>query len=142
METFKFEPLKNTPEKNDRGQVAPTPEEMQQAKQWLYDHPVQVETKRGGEQEIVEFENMVANFEATYSLEELNAIVDLSADPERKHPLRDIAKEALKPIFAKLNFLRNETHIDDEQYEKLKIQYKILSNAVGMVNKGMVYHDR
>lgn len=142
METFKFEQPKNIPEKNEKGQVSPTPEEMEQAEQWLSNHPVQVETKRGCEQEVVELENMVANFETTYSLEKLNAIIDLSSDPERKHPLRDLAKEALKPIVAKLNALKNETDIEIEKYEGLKSKWKVLSNAVGMVSNGMVDHNR
>ena len=37
---------------------------------------------------------------------------------------------------------KNETNIPDEKYEELKKQWKVLSSAVGMVNKGMVDHTR
>ncbi|MGB2580776.1 MAG: hypothetical protein WBC83_03715 [Minisyncoccia bacterium] len=130
------------PVKNEKGQVSATSEEIAVAEQWLSDHPVQVETKKGPEEKIVEFENMVADFEATYSLDQLNAIVDLSSDPERKHPLRDQAKEALKPIFAKLKALKEETTASSDVLEELTIKWKLLSRAVGMVNKGMVDHTR
>ncbi|MCK9344767.1 MAG: hypothetical protein M0P64_01420 [Candidatus Pacebacteria bacterium] len=128
--------------KNERGQVTATAEEVALAEQWLNDHPVQVETKKGCEQGVVEFENMVAEFEATYSLDELFAIIDLTSDPDRKHPLRDPAKEALKPIFAKLKEIKDGTDITDDKYEELKTQWKKLSNAVGMINKGIVDHTR
>lgn len=142
METFNPINQENTAEKNEKGQVPATQEELAIAEQWLADHPVQVETKKGCEQLIIEFESMISDFEATYSLLELNAIVDLSADPDRKHPLRDPAKKALGPIFAKLTVLKNETTLSDEKYDELNRKWKILSNAVGLVNKGMVDHNR
>ncbi|MFA5997037.1 MAG: hypothetical protein WC791_00955 [Candidatus Paceibacterota bacterium] len=130
------------PEKNEKGQVPATAEEIAFAEQWLSEHPIRVETKKGPEQAVIEFENMVADFETTYSLEELNAITDLTADSERKHPLRDPAKEALKPIFAKLKYLKEGTTISEKEYEELKSKWKTLSNAVGIVNKGIVDHNR
>lgn len=142
METFNPINQENTAEKNEKGQVPATQEELAIAEQWLADHPVQVETKKGCEQLIIEFESMISDFEATYSLLELNAIVDLSADPDRKHPLRDPAKKALGPIFAKLTVLKNETTLSDEKYDELNRKWEILSNAVGLVNKGMVDHNR
>lgn len=129
-------------EKNENGQVQATPDEIAFAEQWLSDHPVQVETRKGAEQGITEFENMVADFEATYSLDELNTIIDLSADPERKHPLRDPAKEALKPIFEKLKALKDGSTITGAELDELTAKWKVLSRAVGMVNKGMVDHTR
>jgi len=132
----------SAPVKNENGQVPATAQEIALAEQWLNDHPVQIETRKSPEQGIAEFENMIADFEATYSLEELNAITDLSADPERKHPLRDPAKEALKPIFIKLKEIKDATDISDERYEKIKKDWKRLSNAVGVVNKGIVDHTR
>lgn len=127
-----------------RGKSPPTPEEMEIYRQWRADHPETFTQSKAEvvEQGIEEFNGMVTAFEATYPLDELFAILDLTADPDRKHPLRDPAKEALKPIFAKLSALKNETNIPDEKYEELKKQWKILSNAVGMVNKGMVDHTR
>ncbi len=52
------------------------------------------------------------------------------------------AKEALIPLVTKMNFLKNRTNIEEEEFEKLHRQYKIISNAVGFINNGMVDHDR
>ena len=139
-----FPKLENNQVKNEKGQVSPTAEEMEIYRQWMADHPETFTQSKTEvvEKEIEEFNNMVTAFEAAYPLDEWFAIVDLTTDPDRKHPLRDPAKEALKPIFAKLNALKNETTISDEKYEELKSKWKVLSNAVGMVNKGMVDHTR
>lgn len=145
METPKFEKLEDTPKKNEQGQVDPTPEEMEEYNQWRDDHP-ETFTQSNTEvllQEIIEYQDLIAKFESSYPLNQLTAITDLSADPDRKHPLRDSAKKALRLIFVKLNFLKNETKIDNDQYEQLKDQHKLLANAVGGVNSnGMVDHNR
>lgn len=136
--------LENSQNKNELGQVSATAEEMEIYRQWKAGHPetfTQTKTEIV-EQGIEEFNGMITAFEAAYPLDELFAVVDLTADPDRKHPLRDPAKEALKPIFAKLNALKNETNIPDEKYKELKKRWKVVSNAVGMVNKGMVDHNR
>lgn len=137
-------------EKNEKGQVHATPEEIEEVRYLIniaINKEINKEIAAGGgpgsrilehTQGVSEFQEMVAEFEATYSLEELSAITDLTADPDRKHPLRDPAKEALKPILAKLDALKKRTDIPDEKYEELKSKWKILSRAVGMVNKGMV----
>lgn len=95
-----------------------------------------VKNKVEGTQEMIEFKRMLDEFEETYSLDELYAIVDLTADPDRKHPLRDLAKKALNPIneFRQKNIAQR----DDE----LNVQWKKISNAAGMINKGMVDHNR
>ena len=141
-ETNKINEEENPQVRNEKGQVSATPEELAFAEQWLSDHPVQVETKKGYEQGVAEFENMIALFEVKYPLEELFAIVDLTSDPERQHLLRDPAKEALKPIFEKLNEIKEGTTISDEGYEELKAKWKKISNAVGMINRGIVDHNR
>lgn len=130
-------------QENDKGQLPPTPEEREIYKQWRAGHPENYTQSKTEvvSQSIEEFSNMVANFEATYPLEELLAITELTP-PDYEHPLRDLAKKALNPIFAKLNALKNETNIPSEKYEELKRQWKVLSNAVGLVNKGMVDHTR
>lgn len=95
-----------------------------------------VENKIDVTNEMREFRGMLNEFEATYSLEELFAIVDLSADPDRKHPLRDIAKKALNPI--------NEFRMKyiSEGDDELNRQWKKISNAVGIISKGIVDHNR
>lgn len=133
----------NIPEKNKKGQVPATLEEIALAEEWLSRHPVQVETKNGPEQKVSEFENMVLEFETMYSLEELTAIVDLSADPDRKHPIRDLAKKSANPILALLNTLKNETTITNEEYDELERKWKSIAKAIGWVVKGgMVDHNR
>lgn len=137
-------------ERNEYGQTKATVEEMEMLKQWEEDHPevytqgdtFTQSTLEVASQGILEFRNMVTEFEAVYPLDELFAIVDLSASPDYKHPLRDLAKKALNPILAKLDALREDTSVTAEEYEELEKQWKILSNAVGMVNRGMVDHTR
>ncbi len=137
--------------RNEKGQVAATKEEEDLAT--YYENAALDKEIREGrgpwsrllehEQGIAEFKDMVASFEVTYPLVELFAIVDLTdAGPDFNHPLRDPAKEALKPIFAKLNALKKGTTISGKEYEELEKKWKVLSNAVGMVNKGMVDHTR
>lgn len=137
METFKPAKLKN-----EKGQITATQEEMERA---IGSIPVKVileENQRECAQEIIEFQDMIAVFEATYSIEELNAIVDLPSEDAPNHPMRDPARKALNPIFAKLNVLVKETNITVEKYEELKKRWKVLSNAVGMINGGKVDHNR
>jgi len=54
----------------------------------------------------------------------------------------DFAKEALIPLVDKMNFLKKRTNITDEEYGELHKKYKIISHAVGMVNQGIVDHNR
>lgn len=128
------------PEKNEKGQVSVTPEDLkdEHVQNWLARSQGEglvnnnIEITPGAR----EYKRLLDEFEATYSLEKLYAIVDLSADPDRKHPLRDPAKKALSLIS---NFAR-DNHVGP--HAELKAQWKKISNAVGMVNKGMVDHNR
>lgn len=108
-------------------------------------HPEPVispENLREAGPEIAEFEAMVAKFESTYSLKELNAIVDLAPADASKHLVREPARLALIPIVAKLNALKKETNITTEKHDELKEKYKRLSRSVGMINKNKVDHSR
>ncbi len=90
---------------------------------------------------IEKFRNMIADFEATHSLEELNAIIELTPEESEHHPLRTPARKALNPIGALLNRLGG--NIPEEQYKTLKAEYKRLSRAVGVIDKdNKVDHTR
>ena len=89
-------------------------------------------------------------------VEELEAMLALLLKEEILQPLRAIeteeqarnseererAKEALVPIFAMLKFLERRTDITGEEYERVEAKCKTVSRAVGMINGGVVDHDR
>ena len=89
---------------------------------------------------IEEFEEMLAPLLKEEVLEVLNAIE--TEEEALKSEERDSAKKALIPIVTKMRFLDWRTNITKEEYERIKAKYKIISNAVGMINNGMVDHDR
>lgn len=126
--------------RNEKGQREVSNEDLADphVQEWLARNKEEglVKNKIEVTNEMREFKRMLDEFEATYSIEELFAVVDLTADPDRKHPLRDLAKKALNPI----NEFRskNISTGDDE----LNTQWKKISNAVGIINKGMVDHNR
>ncbi len=136
---------------NEKPKNELTPEEQEkqdqeaQYEQWMKDHPETVTTPeklRECAPEITAFEEMIASFEATYSLAELHAIIDLKPEDVVKYPVRESAKAALFPIVEQLNTLKEETNISTEKYQELKAKYKNLSRAVGMINNNKVDHDR
>lgn len=100
------------------------------------------EAKLECEPEVAKFKEMVAAFEAEHSLEELHAITDLTPEDAPKHPLREPARVAIIPIVTQLNKLKEETNITPERYEEMRAEYKRLSRAIGMINKGKVDHTR
>jgi hypothetical protein len=133
------------------GPTEPTPEELElqeqerQYAQYMSDHPdveIPKEELRECGPEIAELEEMLALFESTHSLAELNLIVDLTPEEAPKHPVRESARVALIPIITKLNILKRETNISAEKYGEIKAKCRRLSNAVGMINKNIVDHDR
>lgn len=96
---------------------------------------------RDCEQDVAEFQSLCVSFEAEHPLEELHAIINLTAEEAPQHPVRRSAKEALVPIFAKLNLLKKETSITTQRYDELYAQYRELSKAVGIIAAGKVWHD-
>jgi hypothetical protein len=101
--------------------------------------------------EIVELEGMMETFEATYSLEVLNAIIDVKLAVDREnpqpgdielHPVREPARKALYPIVALLDAIEDEAKITREQLAELKAKYTRLSQAVGIINNKKVDHTR
>jgi len=84
------------------------PEEEERYRQWMEDHPepkLPQERLTESGPKIAQFEMLVSSFEATYSLAELHAIVDLRPEDAANYPLREAAKEALVPIFETLKSL-------------------------------------
>ena len=129
----------------------PTPEELELQEQedryqhWMRTHPVAeipIEERREAGPEIAEFEEMLAEFEATHSLSELHSITELNPENAPIHPIREPARLDLIPIVTKLNMLKTETNISPEKHDELKAKYRILSNAVRMINNGKVDHNR
>ena len=94
------------------------------------------------EPEIARFEELVASFEAAYSLEELHLIVDLTPKDAPNHPLRAPAKEAFALILAQRNKLKEETNIAPEKFEEVNAEYKRLSRAIGIIVNNKLDHTR
>jgi len=92
--------------------------------------------------EVEQFKEMISTFEATFSLEELYAITNLTREEAEVHPIREPARVALIPILEKLNGLEGQTNISPEQFDELKKKYKQLTQAVGIINSNIVAHDR
>ncbi|OGJ01456.1 hypothetical protein A3G98_00895 [Candidatus Nomurabacteria bacterium RIFCSPLOWO2_12_FULL_37_8] len=112
---------------------------------YLARHPEPVisqENLREAEPEIAQFENIIALFESTHSLEDLHLIIDLTPQEAPKNAIREPARVALIPIIALLNTLKKKTNISTEKYEELKEKCRRLSRAVGMINNNKVDHNR
>ncbi len=89
---------------------------------------------------IEEFEELIAPWLQEKILGVLRSIN--TEDEAPKSEKRRLAKEALIPIADKLKFLDWRTDITKEKFEELRAKYKIVSNAVGFINKGAVDHNR
>ena len=89
---------------------------------------------------IEEFEEMLAPLLRKEVLEVLDAIKteEVALNSEE----RESAKNALIPLVEKMKFLDRRTNITRDEYDRVHKKYKIISNAVGMINNGMVDHDR
>lgn len=128
-----------------------TPEQQQEKEDddllalWLKDHPEKVitpESLRESGYDIAAFENMIDVFTAKHSLAELNAIVDLTPEAAPQHPVREPARVALNPIYAKLVVIENKTNVSPEKLAELKAKFRVISQAVGTINNNKVRHNR
>ena len=97
--------------------------------------------RRNCEQEVIAFKDLLAAFESKHSLDELNAIVDLTPAEARLHPVREPARQGLIPILNTLNVLGAETDISLDDYGTLYARYRRLSMAVGTINNNKVRHQ-
>ena len=106
-----------------------SPEELEMLADYLKNNP---DTEKEDNLESKnEFHKLVVEFKEKHSLEILSAISELDAE---NSIIRDSAKEDLRAI----QKIKDSLPPSDE----LKSEYKILSQAVGMVNNGKVVHDR
>jgi len=85
-------------------------------------------------QEIKELEQLFESFESKHSIEALNAIkTEKEADESEE---RKSAKDDLIPI---TNLLRK---YKQDPFDSLRDRYRVCSRAVGMINGGLVDHNR
>lgn len=143
-------------EKNKEWVVAPDPVELVNLEQmWMSEGEIRNQEiweqeaqiiatieKKEVEPEIAEFETMIENFKSNFSLEELHSITNISDSEAESHPLWWPAKLALLEIGKKITILKKETNIAPEKMAELQSEYKIISRAVGIRNKGIVDHTR
>jgi len=129
-----------SPEKKDDGL---TEEQRELAEYWLPFYKKEVvpeKERRDCSQEIIELQNLFTEFASDHSLNELYAIINLTAEDALNHPVRESARKDLAPIVARLNILKQETNITAERYDELQAQYENLSKAVGIINGDKVRH--
>jgi hypothetical protein len=99
------------------------------------------EKRRESGPEIEELEGMFKGFEQDHDIVALYAIADLAPVEAPNHPVREPARIALIPIYAKLRLIQEETDITDEKYAELKAKWKYFTQAVGMINNNAVDHS-
>ena len=109
---------------------------------YLARHPVTENPMRESTPLVAQFEGMVAQFEIDHPLAQLHAITYINPEEIELHPVREPARIALILIVERLTELKNETNISEGTYEQLRMKYKSLSRAVGMISNGKVFHDR
>ncbi|MFA6552246.1 MAG: hypothetical protein WCT19_01970 [Candidatus Paceibacterota bacterium] len=90
------------------------------------------------EQEIQMYEALITAFEKKHNVDLLFAIKTQAEALQSEE--RTSAKNDLTPILDFLN--KNESKIASEQHAFLFAKYKRLSQAVGMINSGIVDHER
>jgi hypothetical protein len=82
--------------------------------------------------------------EKDFKFKELHAITKITFEESRKHPIREPARQSLISLNAYLRFLKEETNVPEDIYDGLRKRYKLLDQAVGMLNlkDGLVDHTR
>jgi hypothetical protein len=129
-------------EKEGTGFEGLTPEQIAQYEAYVEANPESLATKdkREGGREISEFEAMADSCELEYPIKDLYLI--LVPEEAQNNPERAALKERLGSLLDKLNILEKETDISLEKLAELKLRYKAMSNAVGIINGDMVDHNR
>jgi len=100
------------------------------------------EVRKEAGPEVLKFNELIAEFEQEYSLEELHNIVDLTPSEAAVHPLREPARKALVAIVSQLKILKKEVDISTDALTELELDYKRVSQAVGIINNDKVDHTR
>ena len=111
-------------------------------KEWQENNPPKEELieKRESGPDVLIFKEMIKSFETDHSIEELKLIVDLTSKDAKHHPVREPARKALIPIFKQFKVIKEETDISDEDYEKLRKEYKRILRTVGMIINNKIVH--
>ncbi len=89
---------------------------------------------------VQEFITLVDDFERKHNLEELLAITTQKEALESAQ--RATAKKDIALISSELNKLGEIKGIPIERYKELYERYKKLDHVIGIISKGVVYHDR
>jgi len=113
---------------------------FEEEKQELQKKAIEKETKSNSSPLIKDLEAMFEIFLKEELLKNLNAIKTEEEALNSKE--RDFAKQGLTGMISKLKILGKGTDITNEEYSRMQDNYKILANAVGTINRGMVDHDR
>src|ERR1035437_71607 len=100
----------------------------------------QKDTPGASEEEFKTYEALFETFEAKHDVDALYAIK--TADEALGSKERMSAKSDLIPVLNFLNTLEHEKKVTSEQYLVLYEKYKRLDRAVGMINSGLVDHNR
>lgn len=133
--------MNENPEKNNENF---SEEQEQVINEWMAKYATEeipAEKRRECGPKVEELEGMFENFEQTHDLAALNAVANLTPAEAPSHPVREPAKQALNPIYKKLELIKDQTNITAEKYAELKVKWKRLSQAVGMINNNIVDHS-
>lgn len=90
--------------------------------------------------EVEAIESAISQFEDEASLKELFAIQTF--EEAISNTRRQAARKALDDVFSRLVTVGRETNVTEEKLAELYTRRDRLSNAVGVVNKGIVDHAR
>ncbi|MDA3815369.1 MAG: hypothetical protein PF549_03305, partial [Patescibacteria group bacterium] len=93
---------------------------------------------------LTEIKGLLTNFENIHDLEALHAINHLTMKTALDYPEREAAKADLIPIFSLINYLEEKTDITKEKLKELKLQFRKISQAVGIITEkeGILDHTR
>jgi hypothetical protein len=100
-------------------------------------------------EKIAAVESLMADFENTFSLDELHAITGFASKEDRLNSPRQFALQALTPVFAQLAHLSSQEAVPNEVYLNLEARYQLLKRSVGAITSDsagvmfdLVVHDR
>jgi hypothetical protein len=163
LETFK--PWQVSPIKPDELEVLFSEEELRNAIGDIPDQEVRDECERHLERIIILFEEAKQNLQESYKaslvecgpyIEELETMISPFMEEEILATLRAIqieedarnskerksANQLLGSVLKKMDFLQKKTNITTGKRDELYKKFKTLSNAVGIINRGLVDHNR
>lgn len=103
---------------------------------------ISAENKRDYKEMLNLLDDALTELERTFKFQELLAITTLTPEDAAKHKVRERERKALAPITEALRVLKDDTNCPDDVYEALRVRYKKLSQAVGIINNGVVDHTR